>query len=121
MYAGTCWICGVFTNEGYGALNHYTYCPKCVRYSTNPTAMRGAWTGPTLDDLDSDGMTLLRDVPPERWPFGKPADHELTCGLFRSALQCDCITSALYRAMQPGCIPARYTSVSPASSNTQHP
>ena len=52
------------------------------------------WTGPNAEDLMGDGVTLLRPVPPERWPFGLPDEHESCCVLHRGALFCDCKASA---------------------------
>lgn len=40
------------------------------------------WTGPREGDVDS-SCTLLRDLPPERWPYGPPAAHEDWCLLKR--------------------------------------
>lgn len=56
------------------------------------TGERKEWTGPTEDDLDSEG-TLLRPVPPERWPFGPPDHHEECCTLHASGTYCDCKAS----------------------------
>lgn len=50
------------------------------------------WTGPHEDDLDTDG-TLLRPVPPERWPYGLPEHHEDCCVLHEGGLYCDCKAS----------------------------
>lgn len=52
------------------------------------------WTGPRETDLDSDGVTLLRPVPPERWPFGPPEEHDRCCILHEGGLYCDCGASA---------------------------
>lgn len=56
------------------------------------------WTGPTEDDLHLDGVTLVRRVPWERWPFGAPNAHESCCNMFNEwrlsgGLYCDCCSS----------------------------
>lgn len=51
------------------------------------------WTGPREDDLGPDGVTLLRPVPGERWPYGPPSFHEACCRLFAAGLFCDCKAS----------------------------
>jgi hypothetical protein len=52
------------------------------------------WTGPSADDLERNGVTLKAPVPPERWPYGPPGDHEGCCGLREGGLFCDCAASA---------------------------
>lgn len=53
------------------------------------------WTGPRESDLNSDGVTLRRSVPSERWPYGPPAVHEDHCRLRRAdGAYCDCRASA---------------------------
>lgn len=68
-----------------------------------PTVIRdGAvidWTGPNEDDLAADGVSLVRRVPWERWPYGGPDAHEGCCNMFRArglsaGLYCDCESSA---------------------------
>lgn len=54
--------------------------------------MKG-WTGPLESDLAPDGVTLLAPVPPERWPFCWPCEHESCCTLHRGGLFCDCDAS----------------------------
>lgn len=94
MYAGECVICGVHTDEGYGRLGELTFCPPHARLSSNPTACRGQWEGPRDADLLPDGQTLAHEVPPERWPYGKPDHHERACLLFsRNGRYCDCRAS----------------------------
>lgn len=56
------------------------------------------WTGPRETDLESDGATLLRPVPPERWPFCEPPEHDRFCNLHGGGLFCDCSASALDEA-----------------------
>ena len=51
------------------------------------------WTGPRETDLAADGVTLLRPVPPERWPFGEPDAHQDCCSLHAGRLYCDCEAS----------------------------
>lgn len=93
MYEGRCAVCGIRTQEGYGRLGELTYCPLHVRLSANPTACRGHWVGPLQSDLLPDG-TLRHEVPPERWPYGSPDQHERACLLFqRDGLYCDCRAS----------------------------
>ena len=48
------------------------------------------WRGPQIGDHAGDGLTLLRRVPPERWPFGAPEQHQRVCCLFAGGLYCDC-------------------------------
>jgi hypothetical protein len=52
------------------------------------------WTGPRPSELQSDGSTLIRTVPPERWPFCLPEEHDRGCYLHRGGLYCDCGASA---------------------------
>lgn len=52
------------------------------------------WTGPLPEDLMPDGSTLRHLVPPERWPFGPPEDHESACALADVGFFCDCKASA---------------------------
>ena len=54
----------------------------------------GRWTGPLNDDLEDDGSTLRHPVPPERWPFAEPSEHEAGCSLHHGGLFCDCRCSA---------------------------
>lgn len=51
-----------------------------------------AWTGPLESDLFPDGQ-LKERVPPERWPYGPPAEHGTECILFIGGLYCDCLAS----------------------------
>jgi len=51
------------------------------------------WTGPREDEVDCMG-TLRAPVPPERWPYGPPRDHDDCCGLHDGGLFCDCGASA---------------------------
>lgn len=53
------------------------------------------WTGPRESDLAADGVTLVRPVPPERWPYARPEEHEKCCGLQDGGLFCDCDASAI--------------------------
>lgn len=53
------------------------------------------WTGPRPGDLARDGSTLLRPVPPERWPYGPPDFHQVGCSLHGRGLFCDCEASAV--------------------------
>lgn len=48
------------------------------------------WTGPRPSDLQKDGTTLKHPVPPERWPFALPSEHDCGCRLHRGGLFCDC-------------------------------
>lgn len=52
------------------------------------------WTGPLDTDLEADGHTLKAPVPPERWPFCHPFDHDDCCNLRSGGLFCDCAASA---------------------------
>jgi len=52
------------------------------------------WIGPREEDLDASGVRLLRPVPPERWPYGPPEDHQDCCGLREGGLFCDCTASS---------------------------
>ena len=52
------------------------------------------WTGPRETDLMSDGATLIRPVPPERWPFCLSTEHDRGCRLHSGGLYCDCGASA---------------------------
>ena len=52
------------------------------------------WTGPLPSDLKDDGTTLRCQVPPERWPFCLPSDHDPCCLLHEGGLYCDCTASA---------------------------
>ena len=57
------------------------------------TDLQKPWTGPLPEDL-ADGMgTLKKPVPPERWPFCLPSDHDLWCYLKNGGLYCDCSAS----------------------------
>lgn len=51
------------------------------------------WTGPRETDLRADGVTLIRPVPPDRWPYGPPEAHEDCCVLHSGGLFCDCKAS----------------------------
>lgn len=51
------------------------------------------WTGPRESDLKPDG-TLRHPVPPERWPFCRPEEHDRGCKLHSGGLYCDCGASA---------------------------
>lgn len=55
--------------------------------------MTVSWTGPRREDLFPDGVTLVRPVPPERWPYGPPEFHEDCCILRKDGLYCDCKAS----------------------------
>ena len=46
--------------------------------STAFTELHGQWTGPRLGELDGDGR-LLVELPPERWPFCVPSEHQTGC------------------------------------------
>lgn len=55
------------------------------------------WTGPGESDLNPDGVSLRGPVPPERWPFCVPSEHDRGCRLHRmfdqnrtGGLYCDC-------------------------------
>ena len=48
------------------------------------------WTGPREEDLAPDGVTLRHPVPPERWPWCLPEEHDRGCKLHRGGLFCDC-------------------------------
>ena len=59
------------------------------------------WTGPLDDDLKSDGVSLRGPVPPARWPYCLPEEHQRCCRLHamhdanrRGGLYCDCAASA---------------------------
>lgn len=52
------------------------------------------WTGPRETDLEPGGWKLIRPVPPERWPFGPPEEHDRCCNLHGGGLFCDCGASA---------------------------
>lgn len=43
--------------------------------------------------MSPDGTTLARAVPPERWPFCYPGDHQECCTLHAGGLFCDCTAS----------------------------
>lgn len=51
------------------------------------------WTGPRESDLAADRVSLLRPVPPDRWPYGPPDFHEACCILHEDGLFCDCKAS----------------------------
>lgn len=51
------------------------------------------WTGPLDSDLEPSG-NLKAPVPPERWPYGPPRDHDGCCSLHEGGLFCDCGASA---------------------------
>lgn len=51
------------------------------------------WTGPREDEIDAAG-NLREPVPPERWPYGPPDQHEKCCNLHSDGLYCDCAASA---------------------------
>lgn len=52
------------------------------------------WTGPLETDLSTDGYSLLAPVPPERWPYALPSEHDEYCLLHSGGLYCDCCASA---------------------------
>lgn len=52
------------------------------------------WTGPLESDLEPNGYQLKAPVPPERWPFCLPFDHQDCCNLHSGGLFCDCSASA---------------------------
>jgi hypothetical protein len=52
------------------------------------------WRGPRDEDLKADGVSLRHLVPPERWPYGPPAEHQDCCLLHERGLYCDCAASA---------------------------
>ena len=52
------------------------------------------WTGPLPGDTEADGVTLKQWVPPNRWPYGPPEDHQECCNLHEGGLYCDCDLSA---------------------------
>lgn len=58
---------------------------------TTPTP--SGWTGPDEADLKSDGVSLWKPVPPERWPYCLPDYHEICCLLHNQGLYCDCKAS----------------------------
>ena len=51
------------------------------------------WTGPLDGEIDAMG-TLREPLPPERWPYGPPEDHDACCGLHDGGLFCDCGASS---------------------------
>ena len=52
------------------------------------------WTGPLPQDWAPGAeYRLCAPVPPARWPFGPPSDHQECCSLHRSGLFCDCTAS----------------------------
>ncbi len=64
-------------------------------------AMSANWTGPHESDLAADGVSLRGPVPPERWPYCLPGEHQTCCLLHRmydpgrvSGFYCDCDASA---------------------------
>jgi hypothetical protein len=63
-----------------------------------PTDVRYApfdWIGPWPSDLqDGTGCVLKHPVPPDRWPYGSPLQHEPCCLLQNKGLYCDCKASA---------------------------
>jgi hypothetical protein len=56
-------------------------------------AVRVGWTGPLRSDLAPNGTTLRHPVPPERWPFCLPDQHQTCCVLHAGGLFCDCDAS----------------------------
>lgn len=63
------------------------------------------WAGPRPADLDASGSRLLYPVPPERWPYGPPEEHQAGCTLHRGGLFCDC-TASSDEDDEPGAEPA---------------
>ncbi len=54
------------------------------------------WTGPHASDWADSSETVLRaPVPPERFPFCWPEEHEICCTLRGGGLYCDCSASAV--------------------------
>lgn len=52
------------------------------------------WAGPKPGDwADKLRTVLAAPVPPERWPWGPPDQHEDPCTLHRGGLFCDCAAS----------------------------
>lgn len=53
------------------------------------------WTGPNDEDfLNGKDGSLRAPIPPERWPYGPPEEHEQGCSLHTGGLWCDCKASA---------------------------
>jgi hypothetical protein len=52
------------------------------------------WTGPRDADLTEGQTLLVHPVPPERWPYGPPEEHQAGCNLHRDGLFCDCVASS---------------------------
>jgi hypothetical protein len=55
--------------------------------------MNKPWTGPRDEEMTEGGTMLRHIVPPERWPYGPPGEHEDCCMLHLGGLYCDCLAS----------------------------